>query len=107
MVTGGFADIHKTKNDFRISLAIGPSFQIGSENSTEGAVLRYDDFGNYYEYLYSINKFARLGYTQQVIFDWKSKNENRRNSALVSMSSFNGYWPWYLMATYRIGFKLK
>ncbi|MBB6325041.1 hypothetical protein FHS59_000656 [Algoriphagus iocasae] len=100
-------DVLKTKNDFRISLAIGPSFQIGSENSTEGAVLRYDDFGNYYEYLYSINKFARLGYTQQVIFDWKSKNENRRNSALVSMSSFNGYWPWYLMATYRIGFKLK
>ena len=100
-------DVLKTKNDFRISLAIGPSFQIGSENSTEGAVLRYDDFGNYYVYLYSINKFARLGYTQQVIFDWKSKNENRRNSALVSMSSFNGYWPWYLMATYRIGFKLK
>lgn len=100
-------DVLKTKNDFRISLAIGPSFQIGSENSTEGAVLRYDDFGNNYEYLYSINKFARLGYTQQVIFDWKSKNENRRNSALVSMSSFNGYWPWYLMATYRIGFKLK
>lgn len=100
-------DLLKTKNDFRISLAFGPSFQIGSENSTDGAALRYDETGSYYEYLYSIERFARLGYTQQIAFDWKSKNENRRNSAVLSMSSFDGYWPWYLMATYRIGFKLK
>ncbi|UZD22745.1 hypothetical protein PBT90_04840 [Algoriphagus halophytocola] len=100
-------DVLKTKKDFRISLAFGPSFQIGSENSTDGAYLRQDELGTYYEYLYSIERFARLGYTQQVVFDWKSKNENRRNSALVSMSSFGGYWPWYLMATYRMGFKLK
>lgn len=100
-------DLWKTKNDFRISLALGPSFQIGSENSTDGAFLRYDEAGSYYEYMYSIERFARLGYTQQIVFDWKSKNENRRNSALISMSSFSGYWPWYLMATYRMGFKLK
>jgi hypothetical protein len=100
-------DVFSTNNDFKISLAFGPSFQLGSENSTDGAVLRYDDFGNYYEYLYTLESYARLGYTQQVAFDWKSKNENRRNSAVVSMSSFGGYWPWYLMATYRMGFKLK
>ncbi|WPR76394.1 hypothetical protein [Algoriphagus sp. NG3] len=100
-------DVLKTKNDFKISLAFGPSFQIGSENSTDGAYLRYDDLGNYYEYFYTLERFARLGYTQQVAFDWKSKNENRRNSAVVSMSSFDGYWPWYLMASYRIGFRLR
>jgi len=100
-------DVLKIKNDFRISLAFGPSFQIGSENSTDGAYLRYDETGSYYEYMYSIERFARLGYTQQIAFDWKSKNENRRNSAVVSMSSFGGYWPWYLMASYRMGFRLK
>ena len=100
-------DLLLTKNNFRISLAFGPSFQIGSENSTNGALLRYDESGNYYEYMYSIERFARLGYTQQIAFDWKSKNENRRNSAVLSMSSFDSYWPWYLMATYRMGFKLK
>ena len=100
-------DVLKTRNDFRVSLAIDPSFQLGSENSTDGAYLRYEENGSYYEYMYSIKRFARLGYTQQIAFDWKSKNENRRNSAVVNMSSFGGYWPWYLMATYRLGFKLK
>lgn len=100
-------NILKTKNDLIISLAFGPSFQLGGENSTDGALLRYDDFGNYYEYVYDLKKFARLGFTQQIVFDWKGKKENRRNSAMVSMSSFDGYWPWYLMATYRVGFKLK
>jgi hypothetical protein len=100
-------DVLKTKNDFKISLAFGPSFQIGGENSYGGSFLRFDGFENYYENIFTVERFARLGYTQQIAFDWKSKNENRRNSAVVSMSSFGGYWPWYLMATYRIGFKLK
>lgn len=100
-------DLLKTKNDFKISLAFGPSFQIGSENSYGGSVLRFDGFENYYENLFTVERFSRLGYTQQLAFDWKSKNENRRNSAVLSMSSFGGYWPWYLMATYRMGFRLK
>jgi hypothetical protein len=100
-------DVLKTKNDFRISLAFGPSFQIGSENGYGGSYLVYDDFENYYVEIHSIERFIRLGYTQQVAFDWKSKNENRRNSAVISMSSFDSYWPWYLMATYRMGFRLK
>lgn len=100
-------DVFKTINDFRVSLAFGPSFQIGSENGYGGSYLVYDDFGNYYNQILNVKRYIRLGYTQQIAFDWKSKNENRRNSAIVSMSSFDGYWPWYLMATYRIGFKLK
>jgi len=100
-------DVLKTKRDFRISLAFGPSFQIGSENGYRGSVLRYDPFGDYYEDLYSVERYFRLGYTQQVAFDWRTKKETRSNSVLVSLSSFDGYWPWYLMATYRIGFRLK
>lgn len=97
-------DVLKTKKDFKISLAVGPSFQIGGENSWYSTVYGENDQP---DHRYSIERFARIGYTQQIAFDWKSKNENRRNSATVSMSSFDGYWPWYLMATYRIGFKLK
>lgn len=100
-------NVLKTKNDFRVSLAFGPSFQIGSENGYGGSYLIYDEVENYYVDIKYVERFIRLGYTQQVIFDWKSKNENRRNSAMVSMSSFDGYWPWYLMASYRVGFKLK
>lgn len=100
-------DLWKTKNDFKISLAFGPSFQIGSENGYGGSYLVYDDVENYYVDIKTVERFSRFGYTQLVVFDWKSKNENRRNSALISMSSFSGYWPWYLMATYRMGFKLK
>lgn len=100
-------DAFKSNNDLRVSLAFGPSFQIGSENGYGGSYLVYDDFENYYAQIYTVERFIRLGYTQQIALDWKSKNENRRNSAVVSMSSFGGYWPWYLMATYRIGFKLK
>jgi len=83
-------DVLKTKNDFRISLAFGPSFQIGSENGYGGSYLVYDDFENYYVEN-NVERFTRLGYTQQVAFDWKSKNENRRNSAVISMSSFDSY----------------
>lgn len=100
-------DVLQTTNDFRISLAFGPSFQLGSQNTFSGTFFMEDVTGTYYEDRFDIESFARIGYTQQVAFDWKSKNENRRNSAVVSMSSFGGYWPWYLMATYRMGFKLK
>tara|TARA_R110002020_G_scaffold381231_1_gene592235 strand:+ start:403 stop:999 length:597 start_codon:yes stop_codon:yes gene_type:complete len=100
-------DVLKTKNDFRVSLAFGPSFQIGSENGYGGSFLVYDVVENYYVETHNVERYIRLGYTQQIAFDWKSKNENRRNSAVLSMSSFDSYWPWYLMATYRMGFKLK
>ena len=100
-------DVLKTRNDFRASLAFGPSFQIGSENGYGGSFLVYDVVENYYVETHNVERYIRLGYTQQIAFDWKSKNKNRRNSAVVSMSSFGGYWPWYLMATYRLGFKLK
>lgn len=94
----------KTKKDFRISLAIGPSFQLGSENTLSSANFNQDGVP---DYRYRIEKFNRLGITQQITFDWAAKNDNRANSAMISMTSFEGYWPWYLMATYRIGFKLK
>lgn len=92
----------QTKKDFKISVAIGPSFQLGSETISRGI-----NENGVPDYRYETEKFKRLGITQQILFDWPSKNVNRLNSAMISMTSFEGYWPWYLMATYRIGFKLK
>ncbi len=97
-------DLIQTKNDFKISVAIGPSFQLGSENTLSSANFNQEGVP---DYRYQIEKFKRPGITQQISFDWASKNDNRVNSAMISMTSFEGYWPWYLMATYRIGFKLK
>lgn len=95
----------RTKNNFKISLAIGPSFQLGSENTLSSANFNQNDI--FPDYRYNVEKFNRLGIIQQILFDWPSKNENRVNSAMISMTSFEGYWPWYLMATYRVGFKLR
>jgi hypothetical protein len=96
-------DLIKTAKNFKIALAIGPSFQLGSENTLSSVFYAENQAP---DYRYQIESFKRIGITHQIIFDWPSKNENRKNSALISMSSFEGYWPWYLMATYRIGFHL-
>lgn len=94
----------QTAKNFKIAFAIGPSFQLGSENTLSNVFYNGNEIT---DYRYQIEKFSRIGITQQIIFDWASKNENRVNSAMISMTSFEGYWPWYLMATYRIGFNLK
>jgi len=93
----------KTKQGFKVGLAFGPAFHLGSENGYQGGSF-IDGIWSHY---FGVKKYHQLGFTQQVSVDWKIKKENLTNSATVSMSSFDGYWPWYLMATYRIGFKLK
>lgn len=99
------ADILKTEKDFKIGIAAGPSFQLGGTSYHQGFTT--DEDQNIISTGYRVEKHARLGYTTQVIFDWKAPNPNRRTSAAISMSSFSGYWPYYLMATYRLGFQLK
>ena len=99
------ADILKTERDFRIGIAAGPSFQLGGTSYHQGFAT--DEDRNLISTGYRVEKHARLGYTTQVVFDWKSPNPNRRTSAAISMSSFSGYWPYYLMATYSLGFQLK
>ncbi len=97
-------DVIRTAKDFRVGLGFGPSFQYGGESSFGGW---FQNEQGEMEGIISVERFARLGYVTQVVFDWQGKNENRRNTLGVSMSSFSGYWPYYLMVNYRLGFKLK
>ncbi len=96
-------DIIKTKKDFRLGIGFGPSFQYGGDGFHGGWGL--NEFGNYSSF-WLVERHARLGYVTQVTFDWQGKNLNRRNTLGISMSSFEGYWPYYLNVNYRIGFKL-
>jgi len=96
-------DIIKTKKDFRLGIGFGPSFQYGGDGVHGGWVL--NEFGDY-DSVWRVERHVRLGYVTQVTFDWQGKNLNRRNTLGVSMSSFDGYWPYYLMLNYRLGFKL-
>lgn len=96
-------DIIKTDKDFRLGIGFGPSFQYGGDGVHGGWVL--NEFGDY-DSVWRVERHVRLGYVTQVTFDWQCKNLNRRNTLGVSMSSFGGYWPYYLYVNYRIGFKL-
>lgn len=97
-------DLIRTPNDFRLGIAFGPSYQFGGEAYHRGW------FGNEQGQLesagYEVTRFNRLGYVSQVTFDWKGANINRSNTLGISMSSFDGYWPYYLMVNYRLGFVL-
>lgn len=97
-------DVLRTTKDFRIGLAAGPSFQLGGTSNHRGFTTDIDN--NLVSMGYEVEKHRRLGYVTELIFDWPNVKPNRRGSAAVSMSSFSGYWPYYLMATYRFGFQL-
>ncbi|MDO9550996.1 hypothetical protein [Rhodonellum sp.] len=96
-------DVIRTKKDLRVGVGFGPSFQLGGESVHGGWWL--NESGGY-DSRWNVKRHARLGYVTQVTFDWQGKNINRRNTLGVSMSSFDGYWPYYLMLNYRLGFKL-
>lgn len=99
------ADILRSPKDFRIGLAVGPSFQFGGTSYHRGFTMDIDK--NMVSMGYEVEKHKRLGYVTELIIDWPHARSNRRSSAAVSMSSFSGYWPYYLMVTYRLGFQLK
>ncbi|MCH6197943.1 hypothetical protein MMU07_00015 [Aquiflexum sp. LQ15W] len=111
-VSGIFTDVRfqydliRTKKDFRVGLAFGPSFQFGGEAIHRGYHLNADEPRVEESLGFTVESHRRLGYVSQVTFDWQPANPNRRNTIGVSMSSFDGYWPYYLMVNYRLGFKL-
>ncbi|WP_291785231.1 hypothetical protein [Cecembia sp.] len=99
-------DVIRTNKGFRLGLAAGPSFQLGGHTYYSGAWVN-DVIGSFNPSGYATERFKRLGYVTQVTFDWKTANPNRRNTIAVSMSSFDNYWPYYLMVNYRLGFKIR
>ncbi|WP_157966132.1 hypothetical protein [Cognataquiflexum aquatile] len=99
-------DIIRTKKDFRLGLAFGPSYQLGGEVIHRGYQLSDSEPRVQESAGFMVERHRRLGYVSQVTFDWQPANPNRRNTIGVSMSSFDGYWPYYLLVTYRLGFKM-
>jgi hypothetical protein len=99
-------DIIRTKKDFRLGLAFGPSFQFGGEAIHLGYQLSNEEPRVEESIGFAVESHRRLGYVSQVTFDWQPSNPNRRNTIGVSMSSFDGYFPYYLLINYRLGFKL-
>lgn len=95
-------DVVRSKKGTRVGLGFGPSFQYGGETMHGGYGL--NERGEY-EGIWRIEKFSRLGYVTQITVDWKGKGKTE-NRIGVSMSSFAGYWPYYLMVNYRIGLHL-
>lgn len=96
-------DVLRTAKDFGI--AAGPTFQLGGTSYHRGFTMDVDNI--MVSMGYEVEKHRRLGYVTELIFDWSNVNPNKRGSAAVTMSSFSGYWPYYLMASYRLGFQLK
>jgi hypothetical protein len=92
-------DLIKTKDDFKVGIAAGPSFQLGGDAMFRGYAT--NEFNELVAIGYEVNKYRRLGYVTQATFDWKDA-KNRRNTIGTSMSSFGGYWPYYLMVSYKI-----
>lgn len=80
-----------------MGLAVGPAFQLGGTSYHRGFTMDVDNI--MVSMGYEVEKHRRLGYVTELIFDRPNVKPNRRGSAAVSMSSFSGYWPCYLMAT--------
>ena len=99
-------DILRTAKNFKVGIAAGPAFQLGGTSYHRGFSMDVDNI--MVSMGYEVEKHRRLGYVTELLFDWPNVDPNRRGSAAVSMSSFfSGYWPYYLMASYRLGFRLK
>lgn len=98
-------DVLRTAKNFKMGLAAGPAFQLGGTSYHRGFSMDVDN--SMVSMGYEVEKHRRLGYVTELIFDWPNVKPNRRGSAAVSMSSFSGYWPYYLMVTYRLGFQLQ
>ncbi|EIM76377.1 hypothetical protein A3SI_10074 [Nitritalea halalkaliphila LW7] len=96
-------DLIHTRKGFRFGVGFGPSFQLGG--SAFISSFSPNEFGEITEN-WRVNRIVRLGYVQQLVFDWPALKENRSHRAVISMSSFENYWPFYLNVSYRFGFKL-
>jgi hypothetical protein len=95
-------DILQGKNGFILSFAAAPSLQIGSQ-----AFVSNINFSNPEnpEWVRFPSKLTQLGLLLEMEGEWKTKNPNINQAISVSASGFDGEFPWYLMATYKIKIK--
>ncbi|UJP66458.1 hypothetical protein [Mongoliitalea daihaiensis] len=112
-LSGVFADfkagvnVWRTQKGLRVHVAYGPSYQRGRENIHSGYYysweLEREVSSGFYE-----DEFNRWGTVTQVMVEWPWKSrDDRKNSISAAMHSFDNYWPYYLLLTYRLAFSLK
>ncbi len=102
-ITGQF-DFIKTARNFNVGIGIGPSFEIGSSTfRTSGQFID----GRWTNFTYDVNHHKRMGYVTNLVFSWNHQKKISNSSLLVSMYSFDNYYGYFLMTTYRAGFRLK
>jgi hypothetical protein len=100
-IEGTFLMLNKQK--LKLGVSIGPSFQIGSVTYNTSTV----DDGNTQTHYYEHFQHNRLGYSTGIMASWAHKNPNRQSSIKLRMYSFEGYYGYFLMTGYRLGFKIK
>jgi hypothetical protein len=69
-------DLIKTKNDFRLGVAAGPSFQLGGDATFRGYAT--NESNELVPLGYEVNKYRRLGYVTQLSFDWERSESQKK-----------------------------
>ncbi|HRJ31906.1 MAG TPA: hypothetical protein PLV21_18610 [Cyclobacteriaceae bacterium] len=97
-------NLFKTNKGFYTTLEAGPSFQVGS--STYQVYAEY--VNNQWIYEYEIENHSRLGFVTSLALGWGNNRSNTKSSSiLISIYSFDNYYGYFLMTTYRFGFLVK
>jgi len=95
-------DIIQRESGFKLSLAMGPSLQLGGD-----AYATNTNFFNMEPtYTYFGNKYQRLGLMIELEAEWKTKNPNIKNAASISAFGTHEYMPWYINLNYKVRFNL-
>ncbi|UJP66134.1 hypothetical protein [Mongoliitalea daihaiensis] len=94
-------DIIQKDSGFKLAFGAGPSLQLGGES------VRVRNFFNPQDPIpfTIINKYQRVGLLLELEAEWKSKNPNVRNAVGISAYGADGFFPWFIGATYKVRFQ--
>lgn len=95
-------DFLQGKNGFTLSFAAAPAIQIGSQAFVSNINSSNPENPIWVKFP---SKLTRLGLLLELEGEWKTKNPNINQALSMSASGFDGEFPWYLMATYKIKIK--
>lgn len=91
---------------FALGVSGGPSLEIGTSSFNTSSQFDFDT-GQWVNHTWEVEYHRRVGYLTSLVAAWPHKrNENRSSSIIVSVYSFDNYYGYFLMTTYRFGFLL-
>lgn len=94
-------DIIQKGSGFKLAFGAGPSLQLGGES------VRVRNFFNPQDPVpfTIINKYQRVGLLLELEAEWKSKNPTIRKAVGISAFGADGFFPWFIGATYKVRFQ--